>query len=79
MQINELIVETQKKLDATSIVVTHDIVSSLFVADRLALHENGKISCVETPEAFMEIDNPIIKFLKKTILEDPRSLRRKTC
>ena len=79
MQINELIVETQKKLDATSIVVTHDIVSALFVADRLALHENGKISCIDTPEVFMKMDNPIIEFLRKTISEDPRSLRRKTC
>lgn len=79
MQINELIVQTQKKLKATSIVVTHDIISSLFVADRLALHEGGKISCIDTPEAFMEIDNPIIAFLRKTISENPRSLRRKSC
>ena len=38
MQINELIVKTQEKLKATSIVVTHDIMSALFVGDRLDLH-----------------------------------------
>jgi len=64
-QINELIVQTQKELKGTSIVVTHDIHSALFIADRLALHEDGKIVHVDVPEKFMEIDNPIINFLKR--------------
>ncbi len=76
MQINELIVKTQKELQATSIVVTHDIISSLFVGDRLALHKDGKIAYVDTPDEFMKIDDPIIKFLTKTISEDPRTFRR---
>ncbi len=67
MQINELIVETQKKLKTTSIVVTHDILSALHIGDRLALIENGKITCIEKPEAFMKIDNPIIDFLRNTL------------
>ena len=66
MQINELIIQTQKELKATSIVVTHDILSALTVADRLALIENGKISHIDEPEAFMKIDNPIIEFLRRT-------------
>ncbi len=77
MQINELIVATQEELKATSIVVTHDIISSLFVADRLALHKDGKIAYINEPDAFLEIDDPIIAFLKKTISEDPRSFRRR--
>jgi phospholipid/cholesterol/gamma-HCH transport system ATP-binding protein len=74
MQINELIVQTQKELKATSIVVTHDILSALHVGDRLALIENGKISHIDEPEAFMKIDNPIIEFLRKTINADPRKM-----
>jgi phospholipid/cholesterol/gamma-HCH transport system ATP-binding protein len=75
MQINELIVQTQKELKATSIVVTHDIQSALYVGDRLALIENGKISHIDTPDAFLKIDNPIIEFLRKTITQDPRKMR----
>ena len=77
MQINELIVKTQEELKATSIVVTHDIVSSLFVGDRLALHKDGKIAYIDEPDTFLKIDDPIIEFLRKTISKDPRTFRRK--
>jgi phospholipid/cholesterol/gamma-HCH transport system ATP-binding protein len=75
MQINHLIVKTQKELKATSIVVTHDILSALVVGDRLALIEDGKIAYIAEPDAFMKIDDPIINFLRKTISEDPRSFK----
>lgn len=77
MQINELIVKTQEELKATSIVVTHDIISALFVGDRLALHKDGKIAYIDEPDTFLKIDDPIIDFLRKTISEDPRTFRRK--
>lgn len=77
MQINELIVKTQQELKATSIVVTHDIISSLYVADRLALHKDGKIAYVAKPDDFLNIDDPIIAFLRKTISEDPRTFRQR--
>lgn len=72
MQINELIVKTQQELKATSIVVTHDILSALFVADRLALLDEGKILHIDKPDAFMKIDNPIIEFLRKTVSPIPK-------
>ena len=77
MQINELIVQIQEELQATSLVVTHDIVAALFVADRLSLHKDGKIAYTEGCDEFLKIDDPIIDFLKRTITEDPRSFRRK--
>ncbi|MBX7065677.1 MAG: ATP-binding cassette domain-containing protein [Parachlamydiales bacterium] len=64
-QINELIVKTQNELKGTSIVVTHDINSALFMADRLALHQDGQIVHVAEPEAFMKFDNPTINFLRE--------------
>jgi phospholipid/cholesterol/gamma-HCH transport system ATP-binding protein len=76
MQINELIVKTQYELQATSIVVTHDILSAFHVADRLALLDKGKIIHIAEPEAFLKIDNPIIEFLRKTITEGPRKMGR---
>ncbi len=75
MQINELIVKTQKELKATSVVVTHDITSALYVGDRLALLRNGKIDHIGDPDTFIKIQDPIIEFLKKTISQDPRSFR----
>jgi phospholipid/cholesterol/gamma-HCH transport system ATP-binding protein len=75
MQINELIVQIQKELKATSIVVTHDILSALYVSDRLALMDHGKIVHIDQPETFMKIDDPIIEFLRKTITQDPRKIR----
>lgn len=75
MQINELIVKTQKELNATSIVVTHDILSALYVGDRIALIRDGKIAYLEEPDNFMRIDDPLIDFLRKTISQDPRSFK----
>ncbi|MEX0962274.1 MAG: ATP-binding cassette domain-containing protein [Simkaniaceae bacterium] len=74
MHINELIVKTQKELKATSIVVTHDIISALSIADRLALHCDGKLTHIAKPEKFMQIDDPIIEFFRKTLTEDPKKL-----
>lgn len=77
MQINELIVKAQQELKATSIVVTHDIVSSLYVGDRLALQKDGTIAYIDTPDAFLQIEDPIIEFLRETVSRDPHTFRRK--
>ena len=69
MQINELIVKTQEELQATSIVVTHDILSALYVADRLALIQEGKIAHIAEPDDFMKISDPFIDFFKNKISE----------
>ncbi len=66
-QINELIVKTQNELKGTSIVVTHDINSALYMADRLALHQDGRIAHIADPLTFMKIDNPIINSLKENM------------
>ncbi len=72
-QINELIVQIQKELKGTSIVVTHDTNSALFIADRLALHRDGKIAYVGEPKDFMQIDDPIINFLRQSSLNETHS------
>ena len=71
-QINELIVKTQNELNGTSIIVTHDIHSAWYIADRLALHRDGKIIFIEKPEVFIEIDDVDISYLKKTLTTYPR-------
>lgn len=71
-QINELIVKTQDELKGTSIVVTHDINSALFIADRLALHQDGQIIHVADPAMFLQIDHPTIHFLRKNLTYNQR-------
>ena len=77
MQINELIVKTKEELNATSIVVTHDMFSALYVGDRLALMKEGKIAHIGDPDTFLQIDDPLIKSLNFTISQDPRLLKEK--
>lgn len=49
-RINRLIIQLQKKLDITSIVVTHDMDSAFQVSNRLALLKEGVIGFVGTVE-----------------------------
>lgn len=72
-QINELIVKTQNDLKGTSIVVTHDLHSALFMADRLALHQDGQIVHIAKTEEFMKSDHPTIQFLREN-----QQMKRKT-
>lgn len=76
-QINELIVKIQNELKGTSIAVTHDIHSALFIADRIALLENGVISHVADPDEFLKIDNPTISFLKENLIHHPRARKER--
>lgn len=65
-QISELIVQTQKELQATSVVVTHDIPSALTVADRMAVLHEGKIIFIGDKQAFLSSGEEMIKtFLDK--------------
>jgi phospholipid/cholesterol/gamma-HCH transport system ATP-binding protein len=61
MQINQLIVEAKQQLQATSIVVTHDLKSALTVGDRLAFHYNKCISHIAPKEEFLKIKDPHIE------------------
>lgn len=70
-QINELIVQTQKELQATSIVVTHDIRSAMEIGNRLAFHHEGKIAHIGTKADFLKSDTPLLKdFFKNAILSE---------
>ena len=59
--ISRLIVATQKKLHAISIVVTHDMNSAFAVADRITFLENGKFQMTGTAEEFRTTANESIR------------------
>ena len=69
MHINQLINKTKKELNATSIVVTHDVLSATEVGDRLAFHHDGKIAYIAPKDEFLKIDDPDLKdFFENSIL-----------
>lgn len=58
--IDELIIDLNKRLGITSIVVTHDMKSVFKVADRMALLYDGKIVVQCKQEEIRKIDNPYL-------------------
>lgn len=60
-KIDELIISTQKALNVTSIVVTHDMVSACRIANRIAMVYNGDLIAVDTVENFKKIDDPRVR------------------
>ena len=48
--INDLIIDLNKKLNVTSIVVTHDMVSAYKISDRIAMLYKGKIVAIGSPD-----------------------------
>ncbi len=59
--INDLILDMQKKLGVTSILVTHDMASAFRVSNRIAMLLKGRIVKVGTPDEFRRSDDPIVK------------------
>jgi phospholipid/cholesterol/gamma-HCH transport system ATP-binding protein len=59
--INDLILDMQKKLGVTSLVVTHDMVSANKIADRIAMLYEGKIVFTGTPAELRATDNPHVR------------------
>ncbi len=60
-QINSLIRDLQKRLDVTSITITHDMTSAYKIADRIAMLHKGRIEEVGTPGEIQDSSNPIVQ------------------
>lgn len=59
--INELIVQMKKKLNITSITITHDMKSAYKIGDRIAMLFKGKIIEVGSPDEIRNSKNPIVQ------------------
>lgn len=59
--INELIIKMKERLNVTSIVITHDMVSAYKIADRIAMMYDGIIQGMGAPEEIKETSDPIIR------------------
>lgn len=63
MQISLLIRETQRALQATCVVVTHDINAALSIGDHFAFHQDGIISTTGDKHTFFQDNNPILRHM----------------
>ncbi len=61
MTISRLIRKTQEQLHVASLLVTHDMESVFFTADRIAMLHNGKIVQVGTVEEIRSSTNPVVQ------------------
>ncbi|MGB7295021.1 MAG: ABC transporter ATP-binding protein [Candidatus Aminicenantales bacterium] len=59
--INELINKLKREMKVTSVAITHDIVSSYKIADKIAMLYRGRIIEVGTPEEIQKSANPVIQ------------------
>jgi len=59
--INDLINDLKRDLSVTSVVITHDMVSSYKVADRIAMLYEGRIIEIGNPAEIQASSNPIIQ------------------
>ncbi|MCG8469983.1 MAG: ATP-binding cassette domain-containing protein [Gemmatimonadetes bacterium] len=60
-RINELIARVSREVEATSIIVTHDIESAFFLADRVVLLSGGLVQAEGTPDELRETDHPAVR------------------
>lgn len=67
--IDQLIVQMQKELDVTSVVVSHDVSSVLRVATKILFLERGQMAFYGTPKEFKEVRTGAVQ----SLLEKARS------
>ena len=60
-KIDGLIVNTQKVLGVTSVVVTHHMESAFSIADRIAMIHEGEIIAIGNVDDIKNSDNPIVR------------------
>lgn len=58
--VDDLIIDTQKALKVTSVVVTHDLCSAFKIADRITMLFEGRVAEIATPAEFIKSDNEAV-------------------
>ena len=69
--INALIREVQRKTQATSLVISHDIQGALYLADFMVMLFQGRIAFSGTPEDFQKTHDPLVRQFMEGGIEGP--------
>lgn len=73
-EISELILDLQKKLKMTSIIVTHDLICAEIIADRAIFLRNSKIAFEGEIDKLTKSDDPFLKnFFSHDLIEEEGS------
>ena len=77
-EIDQLIIDLNRKLGVTSVVVTHEMDSAFRIADRMVLLDRGKFIVSGTPQEMKESENPLVRQFIFGLTEGPLTDRRRT-
>lgn len=69
--INELILDLQRRMNATSVVVTHDVGGAMLVAHRIAMLMKGEIVWIGSSQEFEKTDNPYVAQFREGRVQGP--------
>ncbi len=75
--INDLILDLQKQLKVTSIVVTHDMKSAYKIASRIAMLHEGRVLESAPPEAIKRSENPYVHQFVEGLSQGPIKMKLK--
>ena len=69
--INELILDLQRRLKATSLVITHDLKGAYLIATKIIMLHQGLPVFFGTPKEFQETDDPHVVQFREGEMEGP--------
>jgi len=69
--INELILDLQRRLNATSMVITHDLKGAYLIATKIIMLHEGLPVFFGTPKEFQETDDPYVVQFREGEMEGP--------
>ena len=76
-EIDQLIIDLNKKLGITSVVVTHEMDSAFRIADRMVLLDRGKFIVSGTPDEMRNSQDPLVRQFVHGLTEGPLTDRRR--
>jgi phospholipid/cholesterol/gamma-HCH transport system ATP-binding protein len=75
-EIDQLIIDLNKKLGVTSVVVTHEMDSAFRIGDRMVLLDRGKFIACGTPEEMRNSTDPLVHQFVFGLAKGPLTDRR---
>ena len=75
--INDLILDLQKQLKVTAIVVTHDMKSAYKVGSRIAMFHEGRVLQVGTPDEIKNTADPHVRQFVEGLSQGPIKMKLK--
>ena len=76
-EIDQLIIDLNRKLGVTSVVVTHEMDSAFRIADRMVLLDRGKFIVSGSPDEMRDSTDPLVRQFVHGLTEGPLTDRRR--